>query len=123
MSFSFGFSGDDVGDDHDLVAENGNTFTFTNPGPESQFVGLPAEQHALGDLVGNHIFLIVFISRACCNEFSILGLTIRSKHIEQAIISGCFFPTKAFTEIDALKQRNDKLTSSRRYSNQTHKYT
>jgi hypothetical protein len=52
MSFSFGFSGDDVEDDHDMVAENGNTFTFTNAGPESQFVGLPAEEHALGDLVG-----------------------------------------------------------------------
>lgn len=50
MSFSFGFSGDDVGDDHELVAEIGNK--FTNAGPESQFVGLPAEEHALKDLVG-----------------------------------------------------------------------
>jgi hypothetical protein len=50
MPFSFGFSGDDVGDDHELVADNVNA--STNAGPESQFVGLPAEEHTLGDLVG-----------------------------------------------------------------------
>jgi hypothetical protein len=50
MSFSFGFSGDDVGDDHEMVTENENT--STSAGPDSQFVGLPAEEHALQDLVG-----------------------------------------------------------------------
>jgi hypothetical protein len=59
MSFSFGFSGDDVGDDHELVADNVNT--STNAGPESQFVGLPAEEHALGDLVGTLVCLFCFL--------------------------------------------------------------
>jgi hypothetical protein len=61
MSFSFGFSGDDVEDDHEMGAENGNTFTFTNAGPESQFVGLPAEEHALGDLVGTLVWTSYFL--------------------------------------------------------------
>jgi hypothetical protein len=52
MSFSFGFSGDDVGDDTDAVGQ-------TNSAPaqaeaQSQFVGLPAEEHSLDDLVGLH---------------------------------------------------------------------
>jgi hypothetical protein len=60
MSFSFGFSGDDVGDDHEMVAENETT--STNAGPESQFVGLPAEEHTLGDLVGtSHNFHFRFL--------------------------------------------------------------
>jgi len=59
MSFSFGFSGDDVGDDHELVAEIGNK--STNAGPESQFVGLPAEEHSLRDLVGIHVRLLCFL--------------------------------------------------------------
>ena len=58
MSFSFGFSGDDVGDDHEPASENGHTFTFTNAGPESQFVGLPAEEHNLKDLVGTYSHLV-----------------------------------------------------------------
>jgi hypothetical protein len=56
MSFSFGFSGDDVGDEHEMVAENENT--PTSAGPESQFVGLPAEEHSLQDLVGIHVRLL-----------------------------------------------------------------
>lgn len=59
MSFSFGFSGDDVGDDNELVAEIGNN--STNAGPESQFVGLPAEEHALKDLVGTYLLTFLFI--------------------------------------------------------------
>jgi hypothetical protein len=51
MSFSFGFSGEDVGDDNDVVGQ-------TNGAPakaeaQSQFVGLPAEEHSLGNLVGS----------------------------------------------------------------------
>jgi hypothetical protein len=74
MSFSFGFSGDDVGDDHELVAENGSISTNAGPGP--QFVGLPAEEHALKDLVGTctHVSLFVFpISVASCHVFSDTG--------------------------------------------------
>lgn len=61
MSFSFGFSGDDVADDHEPVAENGHAFTFTNAEPESQFAGLPAEEHDLKDLVGTHISFFMFL--------------------------------------------------------------
>jgi hypothetical protein len=50
MSFSFGFSGDDVGDDNDVVGQNGSA--STNAEARSQFVGLPAEEHSLEDLVG-----------------------------------------------------------------------
>jgi hypothetical protein len=58
MSFSFGFSGDDVGDDNDIVGQNDNV--SANAGAQSQFVGLPAEEHSLDDLVGLHsIFGIV----------------------------------------------------------------
>jgi hypothetical protein len=58
MSFSFGFSGDDVGDDNEMVTENENI--SANAGPESQFVGLPAEEHNLQDLVGIHARLLSF---------------------------------------------------------------
>jgi hypothetical protein len=50
MSFSFGFSGDDVGDDNDTIGQNDNV--SANAGAQSQFVGLPAEEHSLDDLVG-----------------------------------------------------------------------
>jgi hypothetical protein len=50
MSFSFGFSGDDVGDDNDVVGQNDST--SQNVEAQSQFIGLPAEEHSLDDLVG-----------------------------------------------------------------------
>jgi hypothetical protein len=50
MSFSFGFSGDDVEVDDDVVVQNDNV--PSNGIAESQFVGLPAEEHSLEDLVG-----------------------------------------------------------------------
>lgn len=50
MSFSFGFSGDDVGDDSDVVGQTGSTPAQAEA--QSQFVGLPAEEHSLDDLVG-----------------------------------------------------------------------
>lgn len=49
MSFSFGFSGDDVGDDNDVVGQI-NSAPAQAEAP-SQFVGLPAEEHSLDDLV------------------------------------------------------------------------
>lgn len=52
MSFSFGFSGDDVGDDIDIVGKNDSASVQAEA--PSQFVGLPAEQHSLDDLVGLH---------------------------------------------------------------------
>ena len=55
MSFSFGFSGDDVGDDNDVVAQNDGAPAQAEA--KSQFVGLPAEEHSLNDLVGSHIIL------------------------------------------------------------------
>jgi hypothetical protein len=50
MSFSFGFSGDDVGDDNDVVGQNDGAPAQAEA--KSQFVGLPAEEHSLDDLVG-----------------------------------------------------------------------
>ena len=50
MSFSFGFSGDDVGDDNDVVGQTDNAPAQAEA--QSQFVGLPAEEHSLDDLVG-----------------------------------------------------------------------
>jgi len=50
MSFSFGFSGDDVGDDNDVVEQNDGAPAQAEA--KSQFVGLPAEEHSLDDLVG-----------------------------------------------------------------------
>lgn len=50
MSFSFGFSGDDVGDDDTVVGQNDGAPAQAEA--KSQFVGLPAEQHSLDDLVG-----------------------------------------------------------------------
>lgn len=50
MSFSFGFSGDDVGDDNDVVGQNDSMSNNTEA--QSQFVGLPAEEHSLDNLVG-----------------------------------------------------------------------
>lgn len=51
MSFSFGFSGDDVEDESDIVGQNGSTDNAT-AGAGSEFVGLPAEEHTLDELVG-----------------------------------------------------------------------
>jgi hypothetical protein len=50
MSFSFGFSGDDVGDDNDVVEQTGNAPAQAEA--QSKFVGLPAEEHSLDTLVG-----------------------------------------------------------------------
>jgi hypothetical protein len=50
MSFSFGFSGDDVGDDNDIVGQAESAPAQT--AAQSQVVGLPAEEHSLDDLVG-----------------------------------------------------------------------
>lgn len=50
MSFSFGFSGDDVGEDDVVVGQNDSVPAEGNA--QSQFVGLPAEEHSLDDLVG-----------------------------------------------------------------------
>ena len=60
MSFSFGFSGDDVEDENDVVVQDSNA----NGGAEakSQFVGLPAEEHAIDDLVGPWVY---FVLRSC----------------------------------------------------------
>lgn len=55
MSFSFGFSGDDVGDDNDVVGQTENA--PAQPQAQSQFVGLPAEEHSIDDLVGLHILI------------------------------------------------------------------
>lgn len=57
MSFSFGFSGDDVGDDNDVVGQTDNAPAQVQA--QSQFVGLPAEEHSLDDLVGLHIAIQV----------------------------------------------------------------
>lgn len=54
MSFSFGFSGDDVEEENDAVVQNGTT--DPNGGAGSKFVGLPAEEHSLDDLVGTCVF-------------------------------------------------------------------
>jgi hypothetical protein len=51
MSFSFGFSGDDVGDDNDVVGQTDSASAQAGA-LSSQFVGLPAEEHSLDDLVG-----------------------------------------------------------------------
>jgi hypothetical protein len=53
MSFSFGFSGDDVEDDNEIVGQANNAPAQAEA--PSQFVGLPAEEHSLDDLVGLHI--------------------------------------------------------------------
>lgn len=50
MSFSFGFSGDDVEEENDVVVQNGTADPNGDAG--SKFVGLPAEEHSLDDLVG-----------------------------------------------------------------------
>lgn len=55
MSFSFGFAGDDVEEEHDITTQNGSA--DANADPASKFVGLPAEEHSLDDLVGSCIFL------------------------------------------------------------------
>lgn len=55
MSFSFGFSGDDVEEENDAVVQNGTTDHNGDAG--SKFVGLPAEEHSLDDLVGTYVFL------------------------------------------------------------------
>jgi hypothetical protein len=52
MSFSFGFSGDDVGDDNDVVGQTDSAPAQAEA--QSQFVGLPAEEHSLDALVGLH---------------------------------------------------------------------
>lgn len=55
MSFSFGFSGDDVEDDNEAVAQNGSVEqSSSGNGTDSKFVGLPAAEHSLDDLVGIH---------------------------------------------------------------------
>lgn len=53
MSFSFGFSGDDVEDDNDVVGQTESAPAQAQA--QSQFVGLPAEEHSLDDLVGLNI--------------------------------------------------------------------
>ena len=55
MSFSFGFSGDDVGDDNDVVGQTESVPAQAQAQAQSQFVGLPAEEHSLDDLVGPNI--------------------------------------------------------------------
>jgi hypothetical protein len=60
MSFSFGFSGDDVGDDNDTIGQNDNI--SANAGAQSQFVGLPAEEYSLNDLVGLHFNFGIMIA-------------------------------------------------------------
>lgn len=51
MSFSFGFSGDDVEDDVD-VGQNVTATAQSNGGESgSPFVGLPAKEHSLDELV------------------------------------------------------------------------
>lgn len=52
MSFSFGFSGDDVGDDIDVAGQSDGVPARAEA--QSQFVGLPAEEHSLDDLVGSY---------------------------------------------------------------------
>lgn len=52
MSFSFGFSGDDVGDDNEVVGQTDSAPAQAEA--HSQFVGLPAEEHSLDALVGLH---------------------------------------------------------------------
>jgi hypothetical protein len=70
MSFSFGFSGDDVGDDNDIVGQNDNV--SANAGAQSQFVGLPAEEHSLDDLVGLYfIFGIILCHVRTCSWSSL----------------------------------------------------
>lgn len=67
MSFSFGFSGDDVGDDNDIVGQNDGVSAKAEA--PSQFVGLPAEQHSLDDLVGLHVdcrFKVLFQYDSYC---------------------------------------------------------
>lgn len=63
MSFSFGFSGDDVEDENDVFGQNGSTDNAT-AGAGSEFVGLPAEEHTLDELVGteNPLLIISTIS-------------------------------------------------------------
>ena len=51
MSFSFGFSGDDVGDDNDVVGQTDGAPAKAEA--QSQFVGLPAQEHSIDDLVGS----------------------------------------------------------------------
>jgi hypothetical protein len=51
MSFSFGFSGDDVGDDNDVAGQTDGAPPKAQA--QSEFVGLPAEEHSLDDLVGS----------------------------------------------------------------------
>ena len=53
MSFSFGFSGDDVEDDDVVVGQTESAPAQAQA--QSQFVGLPAEEHSLDDLVGLNI--------------------------------------------------------------------
>lgn len=53
MSFSFGFSGYDVEDDNDVVRQTESAPAQAQA--QSQFVGLPAEEHSLDDLVGLNI--------------------------------------------------------------------
>lgn len=53
MSFSFGFSGDDVEDDND-VAQDVTATAQSNGGQSgSPFVGLPAKEHSLDELVSD----------------------------------------------------------------------
>ena len=53
MSFSFGFSGDDVDDEDDVVGQDGQQAKSQHtPKTESQFVGLPAQEHSIDELVG-----------------------------------------------------------------------
>lgn len=61
MSFSFGFSGDDVGDDNDVVGQTDSA--PAQAAAQSEFVGLPAEEHSLEDLVGFYMNYTLFSSR------------------------------------------------------------
>lgn len=53
MSFSFGFSGDDVDDEmNDGVAQTQATTAAAATQKDEQFVGLPAREYSLDELVG-----------------------------------------------------------------------
>ena len=81
MSFSFGFSGDDVGDDNDGVGQTDNAPAQAEA--QSQFVGLPAEEHSIDDLVG--LFVLIQFSKLSQNgsirsRSPKLGLRLRFVH-------------------------------------------
>lgn len=54
MSFSFGFSGDDV-EDEDLIEAGNAPKTSAQPGGNVNVAAIPVEEHQLSDLVGMQI--------------------------------------------------------------------